>query len=153
MRGMAEDPRDPALGWVAQRAREAGGLVGDLGITWWPTALESALAALLAGLGVVLLWDRLRSASLACLLLAVASALAPPAARLIQSRTERVVVMRPAALTPEDGEPLQLEPGQVLVVRRAAGRELGVRAGREVEGQVDSEGVHPVREEPEPARR
>jgi hypothetical protein len=136
MRGMPESPRDAGLRWVAQRVREGGGMVGESSPGSWPSSLEASLAAALAATLAVLAWPR-RWAAAGALALALAGALSPATWRFLQSREPRVVVMREASLAPADGEPLLIEPGQVLVVRRVGPEMLDVQAGPGVEGAVD----------------
>jgi len=136
LRGWMRDPRDASVRWVAQRARESGALLGESGSGWWPSALEAALVAALAGAGLAWYWGReWRLASLLGVLGAAAMAVLPVRV-LAQRGTERVVVMRETELVPSSGDRLAMEPGQVLRVRSRAGNTVRVSAGPGVEGLV-----------------
>jgi hypothetical protein len=141
MRGWPEGPRDPALGWVADRVREGGGLTGA-GTGPLPLrALEWSVAALLAGVAAGLFAAR-RPVTIGCATLAVACALAPLADRAWNARLERAVVGR--ALTLE-GPGLELDEGQVVVVRGREGEVVRVTAARGVEGRVPADALIAVR--------
>jgi hypothetical protein len=147
LRGWLSDPRDPGVRWVAQRARESGALLGESGAGWWPSALEAALAAALAGGGLAWFWGRDGRMALGLGVVWLSAMIVLPARDWAQRRTERVVVMHETELVPNAGDRLPMEPGQVLRVRGRAGKTLRVTAGPGVEGRVASDAVAGIEQE------
>jgi hypothetical protein len=141
---MRSGGRDRGLAWVAERVREAGGLVGAGPRPWPVRPIEVACAALALGFACGALWPRrgVVAALGVALILVVA---APPAQRAWVLREARGVVREPVELS---GPGIELQPGQVVtwLGRRRDG--VRVRAGRGVEGVVpagaiDSVGIVP----------
>jgi hypothetical protein len=142
LRGRPEGARDPGLRWVSDRVRESGGLAGAGTGPLPMRAIEWSALALLAGLGSGLLARR-TPVAVACVAVALACAAVPPLERLLASRIERAVVGR--ALTLE-GPDLELDEGQVVVVRSRGGDVVRVSAARGVEGTVPADALIAVRE-------
>ncbi len=132
LRGELADPREPAVEWVAERVREAGGLVGASRPRLPVRRLEWGIAGLLLGAAAMLVMTR-RAAAMACAALAIAAAAVVPLESWLAARTGRAVVLERAAL---EGSDIELEPGQMVTVRGREGTRVRVAAGRAVEGRV-----------------
>jgi len=131
MRGDLGEPRDPALEFVAERVREAGGLTGGWQGRMPVRSLEwGLLGALLAGLGAAA-WPRL-AVVIAGLVLAGVVAGIPVVERTVHSPASRAVVLR---ATPLDGADVELETGQVVRVLKREGGQAIVRIGN-IEGRL-----------------
>lgn len=130
LRGELAEPRDAAARWVAERVREAGGLVGAspprLPVRRW----EWSVSAFVLGLCVVRLRRR-RGLAIGLAGLAVMAAAIHPLQGEWAERSGRAVVLEQATL---DGSDIQLDPGQIVIVRSRKGDRLRVRAGRLTEG-------------------
>lgn len=137
MRARAGEARSSALGWAAERVREAGGLVGAPAPPLPLRSLEWAALAFALALGALLEWPRRWSVALLAGL-ALAAALAVPAQRARLVGTPLAIVRE---LTPLTGADLELEPGEVVAIERRAGDRLRVRAGRGVSGEVPAAAV------------
>ncbi|MFI5370059.1 MAG: VWA domain-containing protein [Candidatus Eisenbacteria bacterium] len=139
LRGRRAEPRDPALEWMAARAREAGGLLGAPLERWpvrrWEWATASLALALVAGF----LWPR-RVAVVVIGAMAMAAGVIPELEAWAMHARPLAVVIRSCTLG--DGG-LELQPGQVVRVTalRADGTE--VRAGEE-KGRVPSDALEPL---------
>lgn len=135
----AGEARRPALAWMTERVREAGGLVGlegrPLPLTSWEWG---ALAAALA-LGAALEWPRRRRSAL-LLALAVLAASAWPAQQLWLRTPPQRAVSRELTL---DEAGVDLQPGQVVRLVRSEGGRLRVRAAAGVEGWIPADGLVP----------
>lgn len=130
MRGERRSCRDAAVGFVADRVREAGGLVGAPGRSVPLRPLEWGALSLMLGLGALSVW-RLRALRVTLLVSSVVAGLAWPAGTWWQARTEWAVVRRSCDL----GEPpVRLEPGQVVRVLARDASGARVRAARDLEG-------------------
>src|SRR5439155_9276375 len=141
LRGAGGEPRDAALGWVWERVRESGGLVGTEPGRWPVRSGEWALGALLfAALGAGA-WPR-RRLQLALAALALACALAEPARRALAARTTLAVVR---AETPLEGAGVDLSAGQVVRVRERQGPRVRVSAGRDLAGWLPAGALAEVR--------
>jgi hypothetical protein len=134
LRGDGGEPRDPGLGFVAERVREAGGLAGGWQGRLPVRSLEwGILAGLLAGAGMLCWPNRLRAGL--GVLLAVAAVLAPALEVASRSAAHRAVVLR---ATPLAGADVELEAGQVVRIVSQEGAESVVRIGT-IEGRVPSD--------------
>jgi hypothetical protein len=136
LRGAEGEPRDPALGFVAARVREAGGLAGEWHGRLPIRSLEwGVLAGLLSALALAW-WPnrRLAAIGLGLALLVVA---VPAAERLLRERAHLAVVLR---ATPLAGADVDLEAGQVVRVVERAGPEAVVRIGT-IEGRLPADAL------------
>lgn len=140
LRGERLEARDPALRWVAERAREAGALVGAPGRGVPLRALEWAALAFVLAFAVVLLWPRMRS-SVPLAALALVAAMFAPVERRWTERLPLAVVRAPCTL---EGADVQLEAGQVVRIVSLGGERTRVRAGRELVGWVPRDAILPV---------
>ena len=144
VRGERAGARDPALGWIAGRVREGGGLTGDATPRWPVRPLEWAIAALLLGALAGALWPR-RVPAVAAALLSVAAGLAGPFQQRLDAAIDRGVVQEPVTLA---GAGLDLQPGQVVrVLEQRAGR-ARVDAGGGAAGWVADSAIDIVRSTP-----
>jgi hypothetical protein len=141
LRGQLAGPRDPALAWVTQRVREAGGLVGADPPRWPVTRLEWSLAGLALGALAGLVWRR-RGAALAVAALALAVGLVHPVQGFLATRAAQGVVLR---AVPLDGGGIELQPGQAVTVTARQGDRLRVSAGRVASGWVPAGSISLVR--------
>ena len=138
LEGERTESRDPALGWVTERVREGGGLVGATPlrlplrrIEWAALAL---VAAFLAGAG----WPhRWRMAAL--LLVALAASVTAPIETGLARHLDRAVVRGPSTL---DGAGVTLEPGQVVRILRRDRSRLRVAAGPGISGWLAANAVY-----------
>lgn len=141
LRGERVESRHPALGWVRERVREAGGLIGAASARIPVRRLEWAVAALLAGAAAGWWWPRRAGLALAALAALLGAARDLETAWI--ERTPRAVVV---AATPLEGPGLQLEPGQVVRERQRAGAAVRVRVAGDLEGTVPAAALEPVAE-------
>lgn len=137
VRGEIGGPRDPALDWVRERVREAGGLSGASNVRWPVRRIEWSVLAMLFGVAAGGLWPRhaLWGGALA---LAVVCAGAFPLQGWVAARIPVAVLDGPATLA---GPGLELEPGQVVRILRRAGDRVRVEAGRGIEGWLPARGL------------
>lgn len=142
LEGERTESRDPALGWVAERVREGGGLIGARAMRLPIRRIEwCALALLLATLAGTL-WSRRRPATV-LLVLAAAAAFASPVESWQARRLDRAVMRAPTVL---EGAEVGLEPGQVVrIVSRAESR-VRVAAGAGIEGWVPARSIYSLEE-------
>jgi hypothetical protein len=140
LRGAVQDARDPALGWVAERVREGGGLAGS-GLGGLPIRrLEWAVAALVAGAAIGWAWPR-RALVAGLGLVVLIAAFAPPFMEWREGRRADAVVLSETEL-PEAG--VTLAAGQVVEVRARETARVKVAAGRDLEGWVPASVVEEV---------
>ena len=125
VRGDAGTPRDPALRFVAERVREAGGLSGERATPVPIRPLEWGVMSGLLALLALTAWPR-RAWMLAGLLLSVALAAGPWIGRALDGGAERAVLLRTATL---EGSDVELEPGQVVRVIAKQPASFVVRVG------------------------
>lgn len=143
LRGNRVGARDPALHWVAERVREAGGLMGA-GMMRLPVRdLEWSVLALLLG-GAAPWLRRRRWWSLACGLLALGVAGIGPLERAWIRASGQAVVLQPARV---EGTDIDLDPGQVVRVQRREGERVRVKIGRMTDGWLPATSVGQVAEE------
>lgn len=132
VRGDRQEARDAALGVVAQRVRDAGGMVGAPGralpLRSWEWAI---LAFLLASAAGVLRAREPIARALAAA--ALVSGLWWPVESAIRGAQPLAVVRASVPLPPGD---ILLEPGQVVRVRDRASGQVTVRAASELEGTL-----------------
>jgi hypothetical protein len=142
--GERDEPRDPALGWVSERVREGGGLVGAGPARLPLRRIEWALLALVLGLSAGVAWPR-RALAIALAVLAIGAGLARPLERAVATQRDVAVVRTPQPLP---GAGLELEPGQVVrIVARDSSR-VRVRAGGDVDGWLPARAVYGVEDLP-----
>ena len=140
LRGEREDLRDPALEWVKQRAREAGGLAGS-GARQLPLRrIEWTVLALLFGAAAGAAWPR-RLFSAACAAALVVCAGMVPVREAIDARRDEAVVMRDERL---GGSDIDLEPGRVVRLVGKSGSLVRVWVGRGLEGVVPRDALRAV---------
>jgi hypothetical protein len=137
LRGQGGEARDPALGFVAERVREAGALTGAHAPasplrSWEWAALASALA-----LGCLLEWPRRWSAILLGAL-AIAAVVTPLVIGALRSGASLAVVRHTVTL---DGAGLDLDAGQVVRVLGVSSKGVSVSAGRDLAGVVPPDAV------------
>jgi hypothetical protein len=136
LRGDAQEARDGALGPIARRVRDAGGLVGAPGralpLRSWEWALLAFLCAAVAGA----VRER-RVLARALLALAVVAGLWWPAESAWRAGQRLAVVRASLPLPPGD---VTLEPGQVVRVRSRTGGQVTVRAASDLEGTLPEAG-------------
>jgi hypothetical protein len=139
VRGEMLAPRDPALGWVAERVREGGGLVGESRPRLPVRSLEWGGLALALGLLAGGLWSAgwRRAAALALAGVVLCGALEPIESALA-ARSGRAVIVAPVTI---EGEGLELQPGQVVRVRERQGARVRVNAGAGAEGWIPAGAV------------
>ncbi|TMQ69657.1 MAG: hypothetical protein E6K80_10975 [Candidatus Eisenbacteria bacterium] len=140
LRGEREDLRDPALDWVKQRVREAGGLAGSGARAVPLRRLEWAALALLFGASIGLGWPR-RAVVAAAAAALVACAAAVPLREAIDARRDEAVVMRDERLS---GSDIDLEPGRVVRLLGRSGARIRVWVGRGLEGFVPGDALRAV---------
>lgn len=134
VRGEQQGGRDAALGWVGERVREGGGLVGVPSPRWPVRALEWGIAALLFGIAAGVLWPHRRLAAAAAALVVVCG-LIDPIQALLAARADRGVILGPVALA-DAGSAVDLQPGQVVHVREQSGGRVRIDAGAGVVGWI-----------------
>ncbi len=137
VRGEILGPRDPALGWVRERVREAGGLSGATSARWPVRRIEWSVLALVFGAAAGGFWPR-RVPSVAALALAVTCAAVFPFQGWVAARIPAAVLEGAATLA---GPGLELEPGQVVRILSRAGDRVRVEAGRGIEGWLPASGL------------
>ncbi|TMQ68741.1 MAG: protein BatD [Candidatus Eisenbacteria bacterium] len=140
LRGEMMGPRDPALRWVEERVREAGGLVGATAPRWPLRPIEWSALALVVGIGAGLCWPR-RVRAVAVATLALVCALVYPVQGWMAERSGRAVML---AMAPLQGSDVELEPGQLVTIRAREGGRVRVAAGRVIDGWVPASIVAPV---------
>jgi hypothetical protein len=145
LRGELVEARDPGLRWVEERVREGGGLIGAGAPRWPVRRLEWSIGVFALGLIGMIGWDR-RSLALSCLALAVAGSAVEPIQSWRALRSGEAVVVSAAGL---QGSDVELEPGQLVIVRGREGDRVRVAAGRVVEGWVPAASVAQVTAPPE----
>jgi hypothetical protein len=140
--GENDEARDPALEWVRDRVREAGGLIGE-GAGRLPVRRgEWAALAGVFGLAAGLLWPRRRGA-IACALLALVCATAFPLEGAWIRHLDRAVVRSPSTV---EGSEIELEPGQVVRIAGRQGDRVKVIAGRGTSGWIPARSVFGIGE-------
>ncbi len=132
VRGDRQEARDAALGLMAQRVRDAGGMVGAPGralpLKSWEWALLAFLLAAAAGvLRSMPGWSRGLAVA------ALAAGLWWPAESAVRGMQPLAVVRASVPLPPGD---VMLEPGQVVRVRQRASGQVTVRAASDLEGTL-----------------
>jgi hypothetical protein len=137
LRGEMLEPRDPALRWVEDRVREAGGLVGASTPRWPVRPIEWSALALLLGLSTGLAWPR-PGRTMALALLALASAVIFPLQGWLSIRSGQAVML---AVAPLEGSDVELEAGQLVTIRGREGSRVHVAAGRVIDGWVPARTV------------
>ena len=140
LRGEMIAPRDPALRWVEERVREAGGLVGASPPRWPVRSSEWSFAALTLGLAAGLSWPR-RGLAFTLAVAAMAAALVFPFQGWVAARSGQAVML---AAAPLEGSDVQLEPGQMVTIRGREGQRVRVAAGRVIDGWVPASAVAPI---------
>jgi hypothetical protein len=145
LRGELVEARDPGLRWVEERVREGGGLVGAAAPRWPVRRIEWSLGAFALGLIGMLLWSR-RGMAIACLALAVAASAVGPIQGWRALSSGEAVVLSTAGL---QGSDVELEPGQLVIVRRREGDRVRVAAGAVVEGWVPAGAIAQITAPPE----
>jgi BatD DUF11 like domain len=143
LRGRRVGPRDPALEWVAARAREAGGLIGAPLERWPVRRVEWSVAALVLAIGAGIAWPR-RALAIVLGALALAAASIPEVETITIARRPLAVVTKVCSL---GAGGLELQPGQVLRVSGSAPEGVEVRAGEE-KGRVPADAIEPVHPAP-----
>lgn len=140
-RGARGEPRDPALEWAWERVREAGGLAGGGRGAAPVRSLEWAIAALLWGLAAGALWPR-RGPALALAALALVCGVAEPAARAWDGRYDHAAVRSATTL---EGARVDLEAGQIVIVKEWRGDRARVEVARGIEGWLARTGLEDLR--------
>ena len=137
VRGEEAGARDGALGWVAERVREGGGLVGESRPRLPVRPLEWGIAALLAGVLAGLMWPGRRRMAAAAALVVLCGVI-DPIQSLLAAGSVRGVIVTPVAI---EGEGLELQPGQVVRLREQRGGRARISAGAGVEGWISARAV------------
>ncbi len=132
LKGERQESRDPALGTLAARVRDAGGLVGAPGRALPLRSTEWAILAFLLA-GAAGLFATRRALALALATLALVAAGWWPAESWWRSQQRLAVVRTAVALPPGD---LTLDAGQVVRVLRREGDEVDLRVTRDVVGTL-----------------
>lgn len=137
LRGRSGEARDPALGFIAERVREAGALTGAHAPasplrSWEWAALACALA-----LGCLLQWRRWWICGTLGLL-AIAATVAPPVIGALRTGAALAVVRR---TVPLQGAGLDLDAGQVVRVLGVSSKGVSVSAGRDLAGVLPADAV------------
>jgi hypothetical protein len=145
LRGELVEARDPSLRWVEERVREAGGLIGAAAPRWPIRRIEWSVGAFAFGLIGMLAWGQ-RALALGCLAVAVAASVTEPIQGWRARSSGEAVVLSASGL---QGSDLELEPGQLVIVRGREGDRVRVAAGRVVEGWVPAEAVAQVTAPPD----
>ena len=145
LRGELVEARDPSLRWVEERVREAGGLIGAAAPRWPVRQIEWSLGAFAFGLTGMLAWGR-GALALGCLALAFGTSVVEPIQGWRARSSGEAVVLSASGL---QGSDVELEPGQLVIVRRREGDRVRVAAGRVVEGWVPAGAVAQVTAPPE----
>ena len=140
--GEGDEAREGALDWVRERVREAGGLIGEgsgrLPVRRREWAAGAAIFALLSALAY-----RRRRWAIVCAMLAVICASAFPIQGAWIARQDRAVVRTPTTL---EGTEIELEPGQVVRIKRRQGDRVMVNAGRAIGGWIPARAVFGIGE-------
>ena len=140
--GENHEARESALGWVRERVREAGGLIGE-GAGRLPVRRgEWAGLAAACALAAALMWRRRRLA-VTLAVLALLSAVAFPLEGAWIRRLDRAVVRTPSAV---EGTEIELEPGQVVRIMGRQGDRVKVMAGRGTSGWIPARAVYGIGE-------
>ncbi|HET9328602.1 MAG TPA: BatD family protein [Candidatus Eisenbacteria bacterium] len=140
LRGEMIEPRDPALRWVEERVREAGGLVGAAAPRLPVRPIEWSALSLALGLCTGLAWPRIgRSVLLG--LLALSCAAIFPMQGWLSARSGQAVML---AVAPLEGSDVELEAGQMVTIREREGGRVHVAAGRVIDGWVPATSVAPI---------
>jgi hypothetical protein len=137
VRGELLGGRDPALGWVAERVREGGGLIGVSSRRWPVRPLEWGIIALLFGALAGLAWPNRNLAGAALVAIALCGVIDPVQSAIV-ARQHHGVILGPVAIA-EAG--VDLQPGQVVRVREQRGDRVRIDAGAGVEGWVPAGSV------------
>jgi len=137
LRGEMMEPRDPALRWVEERVREAGGLVGASAPRWPIRPLEWSALALVLGVCTGFAWPRL-APSIVLAVLTAASAFMFPLQGWLSTRSGQAVML---AVAPLEGSDVELEAGQLVTIRGRQGGRVHVAAGRVIDGWVPASSV------------
>jgi hypothetical protein len=140
--GEDDEARDPALEWVRERVREAGGLIGEGAGRLPVRRLEWAALAGVLGLAAGLLMRRRRLA-VACAILSLLAAAAFPLEGLWLQRLDRAVVRTPTTV---EGTEIELEPGQVVRITRHEVDRVMVSAGPGTRGWIPGRAVFGIGE-------
>lgn len=140
--GEAGEARDPALAWVRDRVREAGGLSGEGAGRLPIRRAEWAGAAAAFAFAAALLRRRRRIAVVAGLI-ALVSAVAFPLEDAWLRGLGRAVVRAPSTI---EGTEIELEPGQVVRITGRDGARVMVSAGRGASGWIPAPAVFGVEE-------
>jgi oxygen tolerance protein BatD len=138
VRGEDAGTRDAALGWVAERVREGGGLVGESRPRLPVRPLEWGILALLFGAVAGLMWPDRRPVAVAALALVALCGALEPLQSFLAARNARAVIVTPVAI---EGEGLELQPGQVVRLREQRGGRARISAGAGVEGWIPAGAV------------
>ncbi|HUK61805.1 MAG TPA: hypothetical protein VLV15_00690, partial [Dongiaceae bacterium] len=139
LRGRRVGPRDPALEWIAARAREAGGLIGAPLERWPVRRVEWSIASLVLAIGAGLAWPR-RAPALVLIGIALAAAAIPELETIAIANRPLAVVAKSCAL---GAGGLELQPGQVVRITGSGPAGVEVRAGEE-KGRVPADAIEPV---------
>lgn len=140
LRGEMIEPRDPSLRWVEERVREAGGLVGASAPRWPVRPIEWSALALALGLCTGLAWPR-PAGTVVWALLTLAAAVMFPLQGWMSMRSGLAVML---AVAPLEGSDVELEAGQLVMIRGREGSRVHVAAGRVIDGWVPASSVAPI---------
>ena len=140
--GENDEARDPALEWVRERVREAGGLIGE-GAGRLPVRRGEWAALAAAFAFVAALAHRRRRLAVAALVLTLGCTLAFPLEGAWIHRLDRAVVRTPSTV---EGTEIELEPGQVVRITGRAGDRVRVSAGRGTSGWIPARAVFGIGE-------
>ena len=140
--GEDDEARDPALEWVRERVREAGGLIGEGAGRLPVRRIEWAALAGLLAMGAALAWPKRRLAAI-CAILSLAAAAAFPLEGWRLERLDRAVVRTPSTV---EGTAIELEPGQVVRITRRSGDRVLVSAGPGTRGWIPARAVFGIGE-------
>ncbi len=137
VRGGDAGARDAALGWVAERVREGGGLVGESRPRLPVRPIEWGIAAMLLGVVAGLMWPGRRRVAAVLVLVALCGVI-DPLQSFLATRAARAVILTPVSI---EGEGLELQPGQVVRLREQRGGRAWISAGAGVEGWIPAGAV------------
>jgi len=140
LRGEMIEPRDPALRWVEERVREAGGLVGAATPRWPVRPIEWSSLALVLGLAAGVSWPR-RGRAVALAVLALIAGAIFPVQGWLSTRSGQAVML---SVAPLEGSDVELEAGQLVTIRGRQGGRVHVAAGRVIDGWVPATSVAPI---------
>jgi hypothetical protein len=132
LRGDRREARDPALRLLAQRVRDAGGLVGAPGRSLPLRSSEWAVLACVLAIAAGVLWPRRRIAEV-LLGLALVAGTWWPAESAWRGQQWLAVVRSAVTLPPGD---VMLDAGQVVRVLRLEGGQADVRATADLSGTL-----------------